>query len=125
MVMSTHFLNDALGWGFLLWLLGYGLGMVFFTIVPADSIGWFVTPIGIAVTLWILFKKVHGSLRYFAMVGIVWLVLAVVCDYFFLVTPFGLSESYYKPDIYLYYALTLLLPIAVGVYKNRSLNTQS
>lgn len=42
--------------------------------------------------------------------------MAVLLDYLFIVKMFK-SADYYKPDVYVYYALTLLLPIAVGWYK--------
>jgi len=61
------FLKDALGWGFLLWLIGYALGIVLFTIVPPWAIGLVITPIGVAITLWVLLKKINGgSLPYYA-----------------------------------------------------------
>lgn len=31
--------RDALGWGFLLWLMGYGLGIILFAVVPLWLIG--------------------------------------------------------------------------------------
>lgn len=39
-------LKDTLGWGFLLWLIGYALGMILFSIVPHSLIGWIIMPIG-------------------------------------------------------------------------------
>ena len=52
-------LKDSLGWGFLLWLVGYALGIAFFAVLPARLIGWAVMPLGIALTLWVL--PVAGS----------------------------------------------------------------
>ena len=54
--MVRQFTKDALGWGFVLWLIGYVLGILFFAFVPSNLIGWVIMPIGIAVTLWILLK---------------------------------------------------------------------
>ena len=55
--MNKQLLKDGLGWGFLLWLIGYILGIVFFMFVPPTMIGFVVMPIGIVITLWVLFKK--------------------------------------------------------------------
>jgi hypothetical protein len=112
-------IKDTLGWGFFVWLIGYGLGIVFFTIVPANLIGWFVTPIGIAVSLWVLFKKLHSvSFRHYVLIAFVWTLIAISCDYFFLVRAFKTTVVYYKFDVYLYYTLTFLLPIFVGWKKS-------
>ncbi|KKR51032.1 MAG: hypothetical protein UT84_C0003G0027 [Candidatus Curtissbacteria bacterium GW2011_GWA1_40_16] len=113
--MSRLLVKDALGWGFLLWLVGYGLGIILFSVVPISIIGWIITPIGVVLTLWVLFKKVKGeTLGYFLLLAVVWVVIAVVCDYFFLVKAFKPADGYYKLDVYLYYALTFVLPILVG-----------
>ena len=113
--MAKRFIIDALGWGFLVWLIGYGLGIVFFTIVPQSLIGWFVMPIGITVSLWVLFKKIHGeNFRYYVGLAMVWTLLASICDYFFLVRVFTTTAVYYKVDVYIYYTLTFLLPLVVG-----------
>lgn len=50
------FLNTIF-WGFALWFVGYMLGILLFAIVPATLIGWIIMPIGITITLWVLFKK--------------------------------------------------------------------
>lgn len=39
-LQDRQFLKDASGWGFVLWLIGYALGFVFFAIAPPDMIGW-------------------------------------------------------------------------------------
>lgn len=119
--MSRRFWIDALVWGFALWLIGYVLGILLFAVVPANMIGWAIMPIGIFVALWILFTRVKGdSLRYYLLVAIVWTVLAIVCDYFLLVKLFKPTDGYYKLDVYLYYAITFVLPIAVGWWKLRA-----
>jgi hypothetical protein len=62
--------------------------------VPNNLIGWVIMPIGIAVALWILWKKVKGdSFRYYLLLALVWLVIAVVFDYFFLVQAFKPAED--------------------------------
>ena len=107
--------KDAFGWGVFLWFIGYVLGIVLFAVVPPDMIGWVIMPIGIIITLWVLFKKVKGdSLQYYLFLAIIWTLIAIVFDYFFLVKVFKPADGYYKLDVYLYYALTFILPVAVG-----------
>jgi hypothetical protein len=116
--MSKKLLIDVFGWGFLLWLIGYGLGIMLFTIVPLALIGWIITPIGTLLTLFVLFKKIKGkTLGYYLLIAISWTLIAVVCDYFFLVQAFKPADGYYKLDVFLYYALTFALPIAAGFLK--------
>lgn len=104
-------------WGFLLWLFGYVLGFVFYAFVPKNLLGWYIMPFGVIVTLWVLFKKIkRDSLACFFMVGLIWMIMAVVLDYVFLVKLLN-ATTYYKLDVYLYYSLTFLLPIIVGWYK--------
>jgi len=113
-----HFLWDSLGWGVLLWLIGYILGFVFFALVPADVIGWYIMPIGIVITLLVAFKFIKGNnLAYYFKIGLIWAVLAVILDYIFLVKLLNPAGGYYKLDVYVYYALALLLPLIVGWYK--------
>jgi len=113
--MSKQFLKDAFGWGFLLWLIGYILGIALFAVVPASLIGWVIMPIGIALTLWVLFKKTKGAtLKYYLAIAVVWTIIAVIFDYFFLVKALKPADGYYKLDVYIYYAITFLLPLAVG-----------
>lgn len=121
--MSKRLLKDALGWGFLLWLIGYVLGIALFPFVPAASIGWIITPFGILITLWVLFRKVKSvSFRYYLTLAIVWTLLAIVLDYFLLVKLFKPVDGYYKPDVYLYYILTFLLPLTAGGIKRSNAN---
>jgi hypothetical protein len=113
--MRGQFLKDALGWGLVLWLVGYALGIVLFALVPPSLIGWIITPIGTAVAVWVALKKVHGnSMPYYAVVALVWLLIAVVGDYLFIVKAFTPADGYYKPDVYLYYVLTLAIPLWAG-----------
>lgn len=113
--MTKQFLKDALGWGFILWLIGYALGMILFSVMPVYMIGWIIMPIGTALTLGVLFKKVRGdSFRYYALMALVWVLIAIVLDYFLLVKAFNPPDGYYKPDVYVYYALTFVLPLIVG-----------
>jgi len=114
--MRTRLVKDSLGWGFLLWLIGYVLGIALFFALPTAVLGWVITPIAVVITLWVLLRRVNGdSLRYYAMVAIVWTGIAVVFDYLFIVKAFNPPDGYYKLDVYLYYALTFALPLIVGV----------
>ena len=116
--MNKQLLKDSLGWGFVLWIIGYVLGLVLFFVVPPSLIGWVVLPIGLIITLWVLLKKVKGDTwQYYLMLGIVWTVIAVVFDYFFIVKLLNPSDGYYKLDVYLYYSLTFLVPLMVGWWK--------
>ena len=110
------FLNTIF-WGFVLWLFGYILGFVFFAFAPKDLIGWYIMPFGIIATLWVLFKKIKREkfTCYFGL-GIIWTTMAIVLDYFFLVKLLKVTD-YYKLDVYIYYILTLIIPIVVGWYK--------
>ena len=124
--MSKQLLKDALGWGFILWLIGYVLGIVLFAIVPQSIIGWVIMPIGIVITLWVLLIKVKASsLQYYYLLAIAWTLIAIIFDYIFLVLLFKPADGYYKLDVYLYYALTFVLPLLVGWYKTRSKNNPS
>jgi hypothetical protein len=117
--MKTQLLKDTLGWGFILWFVGYVLGIVFYFLVPPALLGWFIMPIGTLLTLWVLFKKVKGStFEYFVTVAVVWTLLAIVCDYLFLVKLLK-ADGYYKLDVYVYYAVTLALPLLFGLRKRR------
>ena len=112
------FLGDSLGWGVGLWLIGYVLGIVLFMAVPAGWIGWVITPVGILLTTWVLMKKINGSdMFYYLKVAVAWTVIAVLFDYVFLVMVFKPVGGYYKLDVYLYYALTFILPLIVGIFK--------
>ncbi len=116
--MTKKILIDLLGWGFLLWLTGYALGIMLFTLVPVSVIGWIITPIGTLATIFILWKKIKSSsLQYYLLISIAWTLIAVICDYFFLVKAFNPSDGYYKFGVYLYYLLTFTLPIIVGRLK--------
>lgn len=115
--MSKQFLKDFLGWGALLWLIGYILGFVFYALVPANLIGWCIMPIGTAITLLVAFKFIRGkTYEYYLKVALVWTILAIVLDYLFIVKMLS-SADYYKLDVYLYYGLTFAIPFLVGWYK--------
>jgi len=118
--MDKNFLKDALGWGFGLWLIGYLLGILFFMFVSVDFIGWIIMPIGIVITLWVLYKKIYAKdFSYFLKLGIIWTTMAVVLDYIFIVKMLKPEDGYYKLDVYLYYLFALALPLLVGWMKTK------
>lgn len=115
------FLNTLM-WGFILWLIGYVLGFVFFAFVPKELIGWCIMPVAVAITLWVLFKKIEReSFQCYIGLGVFWALMAVVLDYIFIVLLLK-SSDYYKLDVYLYYALIFLLPMVVGWFKMKRVN---
>jgi hypothetical protein len=74
--------------------------------------------VGVLIALWVLLTRVDlESMRSYAVLSIVWTCIAVAFDYLFIVQAFKPSDGYYKPDVYLYYVLTLLLPLAVGWWR--------
>lgn len=118
-IVNRQLIKDTLGWGFLLWFIGYALGIMLFTMVPLSLIGWIIMPIGTSITLWVLLKKVKAdSFQYYSLLAVIWVLIAIVFDYFFLVKAFKPADGYYKLDVYLYYALTFVLPFIVGLRKN-------
>lgn len=117
------FLNTVF-WGFILWLVGYVLGFIFFTFVPANYIGWLITPIGIIITLWVLFKKIkRDKFGCYIGLGVIWTIMAIILDYLLLVKLLNPVDGYYKLDVYLYYILTLILPIIVGWIKFKKISS--
>ncbi|HVN67771.1 MAG TPA: hypothetical protein VMT55_05295 [Candidatus Sulfotelmatobacter sp.] len=107
-------LKDTLGWGFALWLIGYILGFIFFMLLPPALIGWAIMPFGIIITLWALFRRIKSTdFNYYVVLAVVWTAIAVVFDYLFIVKMLK-SQDYYKLDVYLYYALTFILPLIAG-----------
>jgi len=118
--MTNRFWMESLGWGFILWLVGYVLGILLFAFVPTAIIGWVIMPIGVIITLWVLLKKIQpNSIGYFSLIGLIWALIAVVFDYLLIVKILHPADGYYKLDVYLYYILTFVLPPIVGWYKTR------
>lgn len=116
--MNKQLLRDSLGWGFILWFIGYVLGILLFFVLPPSLIGWVIMPIGLIITFWVLMNKVKsGAVPYYALLAIVWTVIAVAFDYLFIVKAFNPADGYYKLDVYLYYALTFIVPLVAGWWK--------
>jgi membrane protein DedA with SNARE-associated domain len=110
-------LTNTLLWGFVLWFVGYVAGIALFMLVPKEYIGWFITPFATVLMVWVVLKKVRRpELSCYFGVGLLWTIMAVVLDYLFIVKLFN-SNEYYKLDVFLYYALTLILPLCVGYWK--------
>lgn len=99
-----------------LWLLGYIVSLILFFSPYAAYMGWIITavftPFTIAVTWW-WFRPRDLPLSYYVKVGIAWALIAIVLDYLFIVRLF--RATYYGPDVFLYYALTFLIPVFVGM----------
>jgi hypothetical protein len=115
---TSEKIKNMLFWGFILWLVGYIAGIVIFFIVPEQYIGWIITPLATLFTIWVLIHKVkRPELQCYFGTGLVWTAMAIILDYFFNVVLFKIGNSYYKPDVILYYFLTFTLPIAVGYWK--------
>lgn len=119
--MNRQLLKDSVGWGFVLWLIGYVLGILLFFAVPPALLGWVIMPIGVIITLWVLLNKVKsGALQYYVVLAVVWTVMAIAFDYLFIVKALNPADGYYKLDVYLYYLLTFSIPLVVGWWKAKS-----
>jgi hypothetical protein len=114
----TQLLKDTAGLGIVLWLIGYLASLVLFISPVAHLMGWILilvfTPVTVALTFWWFRERAGLDLKYFAGVGIAWVIIAVVLDYLFIVLLF--SATYYGIDVFIYYALTFLIPVGVGYY---------
>lgn len=115
-------LRDTAILGTLFWLIGYLASLLLYFLPVPYSIGWVLlvifTPFTIWVTWWWFKRRGPLPLSYYAGVGIVWMLLAIVLDYLFIVKLFNAVE-YYVPDVLLYYALMFLIPVGVGIYLER------
>jgi hypothetical protein len=113
-----QWIKDTAVLGTGLWLMGYLASLVLFFTPFAGIMGWILlvifTPVTIAVTWWWFRQRQGLPLEYYAKVGIVWVLIAVVFDYLFIVRLF--QATYYEADVFVYYALTFLIPVGVGFY---------
>ena len=116
-----QWIKDAVLLGAFLWLIGYLASLVLFLSPYAGVMGWILlivfTPVTIAIS-WYWFRARDNGLSYYAKVGAVWVALAVVLDYLFIVLLF--QAAYYGPDVFVYYAATFLIPVGVGAYLARA-----
>lgn len=112
-----EWIKDTVGLGTFFWMFGYLASIVLFFSPFAGTMGWIITavftPFTIAITWW-WFRERNLALTYYAVVGTVWTVVAVALDYLFIVQLF--QATYYGPDVFVYYALTFLIPVGVGFY---------
>ena len=117
-------IKDTAGLGTGLWLIGYLASLVLFFTPVAVIMGWILrvifTPITIAITWWWFRERETLPLQYYAGVGVAWVLIAVVLDYLFIVQLF--QAAYYEADVFVYYALTFLIPVCVGLYLIRNRN---
>lgn len=116
-----NWIKDAVGLGTLLWLFGYVASLILFFTPLVNNMGWIISAIFAPVTIvitWLWFRARDLPLLYFVKVGIVWTVIAIVLDYLFIVQLF--QATYYETDVFVYYALTFLIPAGVGLYLNWS-----
>jgi len=113
-------IKDTAGLGILLWLIGYITSLVLFFSPFAGVMGWILiavfTPVTVAVTWW-WFKGRDLPFAYYAEVGCTWTAIAIVLDYLFIVLLF--QATYYGPDVFVYYALTFLIPVLIGLANRR------
>jgi hypothetical protein len=117
--MDKQLVTDALGWGLILWLIGYALGLLLFFALPVTLIGWAILPVGVIITFWVLFKKIRREdFRYYIMLAVAWTIIAIACDYVFIVVALKPAGGYYKPDVYLYYVLMFVIPLIAGWWKS-------
>ena len=117
----NRWIHDTVGLGTALWLLGYLASLLLFFSPFSGTMGWIITavftPVTIAITWW-WFRTRGLPLSYYVVVGAVWTVIAIVLDYLFIVRLF--RAAYYGPDVFVYYALTFLIPVGVGLYLRRT-----
>ena len=65
-------------------------------------------------------KKIHAdTFPYYIYLAVIWAIIAVVFDYLFIVKTFKPADGYYKLDVYLYYLLTFIMPLAIGWWKTQ------
>ena len=71
-----------------------------------------MVPRAVSAHIVLAFVNILGAAA--AGVGLVWLLIAVLGDFVFIVKAFSPADGYYKLDVYVYYALTLAIPLAAG-----------
>jgi hypothetical protein len=118
-----QWIKDMAGLGTGLWLIGYLASLaLYFTPIWEKVGGWILliifTPVTIAVAWWWFKQQEPYTLPYYAGDGIAWMLIAIVLDYLFIVRLF--QAAYYGTDVFVYYALTFLIPVGVGSYLNRT-----
>ncbi len=122
-------LVDTLGLGFLVWLIGYAMGFVIITlpgypdVMQRPPLLLVFALVGAAVTGGLAAWRFRGrrglTWRYAWAIGLSWLGVAVVCDFLFIVLLFQ-AWSYYRLDIAVYYAVTLVAPAIAARLASRA-----
>lgn len=110
-------IKDGVMLGAALWLMGYLVSIPLFFVMETDLMGWLLTAVFTPITLviaWWWFRGRDLPLPYYAGIGATWAGVAVVLDYLFIVRLF--RADYYAPDVVVYYVLTFLIPIFIGLY---------
>lgn len=108
-------IKDNVGLGVIIWFIGYFTSIALFFSPYAGIMGWIITPVFTPVTIiitWWWFRERNLVFTYFIKVGLAWTVIAIILDYLFIVQLF--QATYYGLDVFLYYALTFLIPAGVG-----------
>jgi predicted branched-subunit amino acid permease len=115
--MTKTILVDAPLLGIFVWLIGYLGGIVLYFFLSPEILGWVLFAIFTPIVILLCYKrfgKREKSISYYASVAAVWLIVALVFDYLFLVKLLN-PPVYYKLDVYVYYASTFLIPFLIGV----------
>ena len=115
--MTKTILVDAPALGIFVWLIGYLAGIVLYFFISPDLLGWVLFAIFTPLVILLCYKRFgqrEERISYYGFVAAVWLIVALVFDYLFLVKLLNPSV-YYKLDVYVYYASTFLIPFLVGV----------
>ncbi len=110
-------LIDTLLLGFVIWLIGYIASIILYFFVPKEILGWVLFIIFTPLMLYMPYKRFRNreeTAVYYFLVALVWLLIAVVFDYVFIVKLFN-SQDYYKLDVFVYYAVTFLAPFLIGL----------
>jgi hypothetical protein len=114
-------LKDTAGIGTLLWLIGYLASLILYFSPLSYALGWVLLVIFTPFTIWVTWRWFWERtlpLSYYAGVAVSWSVIAIVLDYLFIVLLFH-SLDYYKPDVFVYYAVMFLVPVGIGMYLKR------
>jgi hypothetical protein len=119
-----QWIKDTAGLGVVFWLIGYLASLVLFFSPFAASMGWILlvifTPVTLVITWWWFHMRGQHPLQYYAGVGAAWVGIAIALDFFFIVLLF--QATYYGPDVFVYYIVTFLIPVGVGLYLIRTRN---
>ena len=114
-------LKDTVLLGAVLWLIGYIASLVLSFSPLHEVMGWILlivfTPVTIIITYLWFRKRERLAVKYYGTVGVAWLLIAIVLDYLFIVLLF--QATYYGADVFVYYAVTFLIPVGVGYGLNR------